>query len=176
MFPRPGRHPFFLRNSFAALSGALFSFSFLFLGRTRLRWMKCLTTLSIFINVATRGQATIVCLSVWEGPLAILASLPASLVSHLFWALSRWRRVVDLLPSTSSRGGNQKKKWNLFKRIKNWKSHKHAFATSLGTAGRSPPLPSLPLGLPLNRTPFFWVACSQGVKAMKNGNVVVNTL
>lgn len=51
---------------------------------------------------------------------------------HIFLALSRWRRRRRPFAFFfSSRGGN--KKWNLFKRIKNWKSHKHAFATSLGT-------------------------------------------
>lgn len=80
--------PFFLAKLFAALS--LLSF----LG---LRWMKCLTTLSIFINVATRGQASIVWLSfcLSEGPFAILASLCGAVrrpLCHIFLALSRWRR------------------------------------------------------------------------------------
>lgn len=90
-----GRHPFFGETVCSPLWRPLFSF---LLGRTRLRWMKCLTTLSIFINVATRGQATIVCLSLrmsvclTEGPYAVLASLRAALrrpLCHIFLALSR---------------------------------------------------------------------------------------
>lgn len=131
--------------------------------------MKCLTTLSIFINVATRGQASIVWLSfcLSEGPFCNISQLvqcgATSLVSHLFSSIKM--TTTSTTPSTFCLlllQGAAIKKRNLFKRIKNWKSHKHAFATSLGTGMGMGTVrfPSLPLGLPLNKgfSGTVWVA------------------